>query len=111
MVVPQPSWTQNDAELLVLSLLLYPVLLGLTAVPAFHPIVNLVAGFATLVYVGALLPRPSLALPVFGTWSVGVPAGLLLLEVPLASLVAIVSLAGAWVPLLFAMAVAAALLR
>lgn len=110
-LVLRPDWTQDDVVVLVATLFLYPILLALTVFPSFPLAVNLAAGGAILAYVAVLLPRPAMALPIFGVWSVGVPAGLLWFGVPLTSTAAIVTLAAVWTPMLFAVAVASVLVR
>jgi len=109
--VPRPDFTQDDAVLLVSSLLLYPILLFLTASTAFPLAARVALGLCAIALVGYLLPRPAFGLPVFGTWSILVPAFLLGFGVSPISAVAIVMLGGVWLPLGYSIAVAMVLAR
>lgn len=109
--ISMPDWTQNDAVFLAATLFLYPIMLFATALPSFPVVANVAIGLLTISYVAFLLPRPSFAIPVFGTWSLLAPAFLLGLDVPFLSLVGIVVLAGVWLPLAYSVAVALVLIR
>lgn len=107
----RPGWTQDDVALLGATMFLYPIMLFLTVLPSLPLVANVTIGLFTLGYAASLLPRPSIGLAVFGTWSLLVPAVLLGLEVPLYSAVGIVALTGVWLPLLYSVAVAVVLVR
>jgi curved DNA-binding protein CbpA len=104
--IPTPNWTQDDVVLLVSSLALYPILLFLTVTPTFPSVARAALGLCTIALIAFLLPRPAFGLPVFGTWSLLGPAALLVFDVPAFSAVALVVLAGVWLPLGYSVAVA-----
>lgn len=109
--IPTPDWTQDDVVLLVSSLLLYPILLFLTVSPTFPTAARVALGLCAIALVAYLLPRPAFGLPVFGTWSVLVPAALLGFDVSPISAVGIVTLGGVWLPLVYSIAAAMVLAR
>ncbi|AGN02917.1 molecular chaperone DnaJ [Salinarchaeum sp. Harcht-Bsk1] len=108
---PRPSWTQDDVVLLLSSLLLYPILLFLTVTPAFPMVARVAIGICTIALVAFLLPRPSFGLPVFGSWSILVPALLLGFGISPLSAAGLVTLGGVWLPLVYSIAVAMVLVR
>jgi len=109
--VPRPGWTQDDVVLLVSSLLLYPILLFLTVTPAFPMVARVAIGICTIALVAFLLPRPSFGLPVFGSWSILVPALLVGFGISPLSAAGLVTLGGVWLPLVYSIAVAMVLVR
>jgi len=109
--IPRPNWTQDDVVLLASSIMLYPLLLGLAAMPAFPIVARAAIGLCTIALVAFLLPRPAFGIPVFGTWSILLPAVLVGLEISPLSVVGIVLLAGVWLPLGYSIAVAMVLVR
>jgi len=110
-VLRRPGWTQDDVALLVATMFLYPIMLFMTVLPLFPVVANVAIGLLTISYVAFLLPRPSLGIPVFGTWSLLMPAFLLGFEVPIVSVIGLVTLSGVWLPLLYSVAVALVLVR
>ena len=109
--VPRPGWTQDDVVLLVSSLLLYPILLFLTVTPAFPMVARVAIGICTIALVAFLLPRPSFGLPVFGSWSILLPALLVGFGISPLSATGLVTLGGVWLPLVYSIAVAMVLVR
>ncbi|GAB3682037.1 hypothetical protein GCM10028857_07220 [Salinarchaeum chitinilyticum] len=109
--IPRPDWTQDDVVLLASSILLYPILLFLTAIPAFPTVARAAIGICAIALVAFLLPRPAFGIPVFGTWSIVLPAVIVGVGVAPLSVMGIVLLGGTWLPLGYSIAVAMVLVR
>lgn len=109
--VELPDWTQDEVALLTATLFVYPIVLFMTVLPPLPAVANVAIGLLALTFVAFLLPRPSFGIPVFGTWSLLVPAILLGFDVPLVSTITLVTLSGVWLPLLYSVAVAFVLVR
>lgn len=106
-----PRLTQDELVLLAASIVVYPILLFMAVLPALPTVANVAIGLVAIAFVAFLLPRPAFAIPVFGTWSVGIPALLVGLGIPVLSLVGAVTLIGVWIPLCYSLAVAFVLMR
>jgi hypothetical protein len=87
--------------LLFVAFWLYPVLLWGTLEPAFPLAFNLVLGGCLLAFVGYFLSMPPVAVAVFGTWTLLLPAGLAAAGVR-SGVVWVVAAVGTAVPLVLA---------
>ena len=99
----------RDATLLGIVFTLYPVLLFSALVPAFPIYVNVFIAACALLLVGYLQSTPSVALLVFGSWSVVTPLVLLALNVSAFSLLGFAALCGTWLPFGFSVLTASVL--
>ena len=99
----------REATLLGIVFALYPVLLFSALIPAFPLFVNLLIIACTLVLVGYLQSMPSVALLVFGSWSLVTPLVLLALNVSVFSLIGFAALCGTWLPFGFSILTASVL--
>lgn len=96
--------------LLSAAFVLYPVMLWAALEPAFPLVVNLAVGVCLVLVVGFLLSMPSVAVLVFGAWSLLLPVALVLAAgVDLLSLVGAIAVAGTAVPLFLSLLTFAAL--
>lgn len=99
----------RDATLLGIVFALYPVLLFSALIPAFPLFVNLIIAGCALLLVGYLQSMPSVALLVFGSWSLLTPLVLLALNVSAFSLLGFAALCGTWLPFGFSVLTASVL--
>jgi len=90
--------TGRELTLLAITFALYPVMLFSALLPAFPLWVNLTIGACTLFMIGYLQSEPTVAIMVFGSWSLGTTAVLLALNVSAFSLVGALALSGTWLP-------------
>ncbi|WP_336339073.1 J domain-containing protein [Haloarcula brevis] len=88
----------RELTLFAITFALYPVLLFSALLPAFPLWVNVTIGVCTLCMVGYLQSEPSIAIMVFGTWSLATTAVLVALNVSAFSLVGALALSGTWLP-------------
>jgi molecular chaperone DnaJ len=91
---PGPSLT-----LLLATFLTYPVVLWGALFPPFPLTLRVVIGICALLIVAYLQSLPEVGVVVFGAWSFLVPAGFLVLDAPLVSLVGSVAVLGTVLPL------------
>lgn len=90
--------TGRELTLLAITFALYPVMLFSALLPAFPLWVNLTIGVCTLFVVGYLQSEPTVAIMVFGSWSLATTAALFALNVSAFSLVGALALSGTWLP-------------
>jgi curved DNA-binding protein CbpA len=90
--------TGRELTLFAITFALYPVMLFSALLPAFPLWVNVTIGVCTLCMVGYLQSEPSIAILVFGSWSLATTAVLFTLNVSPFSLVGALALSGTWLP-------------
>jgi curved DNA-binding protein CbpA len=84
---------------LIIAFLLYPFMVFAALFQPFPLVVNLVVAICTILLIGYLQSMPEVGIAVFGGWSVGVPLGLIQLNVPFTSLTGVLALSATWLPL------------
>jgi len=84
--------------LFAITFALYPVMLFSALLPAFPLWVNLTIGVCTLFMVGYLQSEPTIAIMVFGSWSLTTTVLLVTLNISAFSLIGVLALSGTWLP-------------
>jgi curved DNA-binding protein CbpA len=85
--------------MLVTAFVIHPFLIFSALFRPFPLLVNLIIAVCLVLLIGYLQSMPEVGIAVFGCWSVGVPLGLLQLQIPLTSLTGVLALAATWLPL------------
>lgn len=101
--------TGRELTLFATTFALYPVMLFSALLPAFPLWVNVTIGFCTLLVVGYLQSKPTIAIMVFGSWSLTTTVLLVTLDVSAFSLVGVLALSGTWLPFGFSLLTASVL--
>jgi len=101
--------TGRELTLFAITFALYPVMLFSALLPAFPLWVNAIIGLCTLFMVGYLQSEPTIAIMVFGSWSLTTPVLLLTLNISAFSLVGALALSGTWLPFGFSLLTASVL--
>ena len=99
----------RNATLFGIVFALYPVLLFSALIPAFPLFVNILIAACALLLVGYLQSMPSVALLVFGSWSLVTPLVLLALNISALSIIGFAALCGTWLPFGFSILTASVL--
>jgi curved DNA-binding protein CbpA len=105
----RPALSKNAFLQTVVLAALYPVLLYSSVSPAFPLSINLVVSALTLLLTGYLITLPTIAIPVFGLWSVFLPLVMTSVGFPALSLPVMVAALGSWIPLVYSVTVAVVL--
>ncbi|MDS0221483.1 DnaJ domain-containing protein [Haloarcula sp. S1AR25-5A] len=90
--------TGRELTLFAITFALYPVMLFSALLPAFPLWVNATIGLCTLFMVGYLQSEPTIAIMVFGSWSLTTTVLLLTLNISAFSLIGALALSGTWLP-------------
>ncbi|KAA9397352.1 molecular chaperone DnaJ [Haloarcula sp. CBA1130] len=90
--------TNRGLTLFAITFALYPVMLFSALLPAFPLWVNLTIGVCTLFMVGYLQSEPTIAIMVFGSWSLTTTVLLVTLNISAFSLIGALALSGTWLP-------------
>ncbi|RLM95404.1 J domain-containing protein [Haloarcula sp. Atlit-7R] len=90
--------TGRGLTLFAITFALYPVMLFSALLPAFPLWVNLTIGACTLFMVGYLQSEPTIAIMVFGSWSLTTAVLLVVLNISALSLIGALALSGTWLP-------------
>ncbi|EMA22898.1 MULTISPECIES: J domain-containing protein [Haloarcula] len=90
--------TGRGLTLFAIIFALYPVMLFSALLPAFPLWVNLTIGVCTLFMVGYLQSEPTIAIMVFGSWSLTTTVLLVTLNISAFSLIGALALSGTWLP-------------
>ncbi|MDQ2072130.1 DnaJ domain-containing protein [Haloarcula sp. H-GB4] len=90
--------TGRGLTLFAITFALYPVLLFSALLPAFPLWVNLTIGACTLFMIGYLQSEPTIAIMVFGSWSLTTAVLLIVLNISAFSLIGALALSGTWLP-------------
>jgi curved DNA-binding protein CbpA len=90
--------TGRELTLFAITFALYPVMLFSALLPAFPLWVNVTIGLCTLFMVGYLQSEPTIAIMVFGSWSLTTTVLLVTLNISAFSLVGVLALSGTWLP-------------
>ncbi|MFU1781692.1 DnaJ domain-containing protein [Haloarcula japonica] len=90
--------TGRGLTLFAITFALYPVLLFSALLPAFPLWVNLTIGACTLFMIGYLQSEPTIAIMVFGSWSLMTAVLLMVLNISAFSLIGALALSGTWLP-------------
>ncbi|WP_367175355.1 J domain-containing protein [Haloarcula rubripromontorii] len=90
--------TGRGLTLFAITFALYPVMLFSALLPAFPLWVNLTIGVCTLFMIGYLQSEPTIAILVFGSWSLTTAVLLVVLNISAFSLIGALALSGTWLP-------------
>ncbi|WP_146417246.1 J domain-containing protein [Haloarcula hispanica] len=90
--------TGRGLTLFAITFALYPVMLFSALLPAFPLWVNLTIGVCTLFMIGYLQSEPTIAIMVFGSWSLTTTVLLVTLNISAFSLIGALALSGTWLP-------------
>jgi molecular chaperone DnaJ len=90
--------TGRGLTLFAIIFALYPVMLFSALLPAFPLWVNLTIGACTLFMIGYLQSEPTIAIMVFGSWSLTTTVLLVTLNISAFSLIGALALSGTWLP-------------
>ncbi|GCF12282.1 hypothetical protein Harman_02170 [Haloarcula mannanilytica] len=101
--------TGRELTLFAITFALYPVMLFSALLPAFPLWVNATIGLCTLFMVGYLQSEPTIAIMVFGSWSLTTTVVLVTLNISAFSLVGALALSGTWLPFGFSLLTASVL--
>ncbi|GGK65402.1 MULTISPECIES: J domain-containing protein [Haloarcula] len=90
--------TGRGLTLFAITFALYPVMLFSALLPAFPLWVNVTIGVCTLFMIGYLQSEPTIAIMVFGSWSLTTAVLLVVLNISAFSLIGALALSGTWLP-------------
>ncbi|EMA01913.1 DnaJ domain-containing protein [Haloarcula vallismortis] len=90
--------TGRGLTLFAITFALYPVMLFSALLPAFPLWVNVTIGICTVFMVGYLQSEPTIAIMVFGSWSLATTVLLFTLNISAVSLIGALALSGTWLP-------------
>ncbi|GGM25439.1 J domain-containing protein [Haloarcula argentinensis] len=90
--------TGRGLTLFAITFALYPVMLFSALLPAFPLWVNVTIGVCTLFMIGYLQSEPTIAIMVFGSWSLTTAVLLIVLNISAFSLIGALALSGTWLP-------------
>jgi len=90
--------TGRELTLFAITFALYPVMLFSALLPAFPLWVNVTIGICTVFMIGYLQSEPTIAIMVFGSWSLATTVLLFTLNISAVSLVGALALSGTWLP-------------
>lgn len=90
--------TGRELTLFAITFALYPVMLFSALLPAFPLWVNVTIGICTVFMIGYLQSEPTIAIMVFGSWSLTTTVLLFTLNISAVSLIGALALSGTWLP-------------